>query len=188
MRIIEVIKAMLLNIMHNKVPAFGLLTLAVYLVTFALFKTNDILWSYADMKNYMRLGLACVTGGIATYAIEMIVAVLFNMELNVSFRMNIMLEDFKAYGQKVIEDLNAYAITKEGWSLASDNFEGVRVNLDAQKGNGWFLLRLSLHDPLLPLNIESNDVGGAKKIATELAEFIKAYDKLDAKSLLDFAK
>lgn len=100
--------------------------------------------------------------------------------------MNILLDEFKAYGQQVISDLNEYAKTKEGWSLAPDNFEGVRVNLDDKHGNGWFLLRLSLHDPLLPLNIESNEVGGAKKIAKELCEFIKNYDKLDAKALLNF--
>ena len=102
--------------------------------------------------------------------------------------MNILLDEFKPYGQQVIDDLNAYAETKAGWSLAPNNFEGVRVNLDAKHGNGWFLLRLSLHDPLLPLNIESNDEGGAKIIASELAEFIKKYDKLDAKALIDFAK
>ncbi len=84
-------RSIFFNIMYNKVPAFGLLTLVVYLVTFALFKTNDILWSHADMKNYMRLGLACITGGIATYVIEMIITALFSMELNISFRMNIML-------------------------------------------------------------------------------------------------
>ena len=102
--------------------------------------------------------------------------------------MNIQLEDFKAYGQQVIDDLNAYAANQAGWSLAPSNYEGVRVNLDAEHGNGWFLLRLSLHDPLLPLNIESNDVGGAKKIAQELASFIAGYDKLEASKLLDFAK
>ena len=79
---------------------------------------------------------------------------------SVEFRMNIMLEDFKAYGQSVIDELTAYAEKKEGWSLAPSNYEGVRVNIE--KAHGWFLLRLSLHDPLLPLNIESNDVGGAK--------------------------
>ena len=103
-------------------------------------------------------------------------------------RMNILQDDFKAYGQTVIDELTAYAQSKEGWSLAPSNYEGVRVNLDEAHGNGWFLLRLSLHDPLLPLNIESNDVGGAKKIAKELAAFIKNYDKLDAAKLLDFAK
>ena len=107
---------------------------------------------------------------------------------SVEFRMNIALDDFKAYGQKVIDDLNEYAKNQEGWSLAPHNYEGVRVHLDGKHGNGWFLLRLSLHDPLLPLNIESNEVGGAKKIAKELATFIAGYDKLDAASLVEFAK
>jgi len=62
------------------------------------------------------------------------------------------------------------------------------VNLDENHGNGWFLLRLSLHDPLMPLNIESNDVGGTKKIAAELADFIAGCDMLDAASLLAFVK
>ncbi len=122
------------------------------------------------------------------YTLESLIESLAEPAESVEFRMNILLEDFKAYGQKVIDELNEYACKKEGWSLAENNFEGVRVNLDKAHGNGWFLLRLSLHDPLLPLNIESNDNGGAKKIAGELAEFIKNYDKLDAKALLDFVK
>ena len=102
--------------------------------------------------------------------------------------MNILQEDFKPYGQQVIDDLTAYAANQPGWSLAPSNYEGVRVNLDQAHGDGWFLLRLSLHDPLLPLNIESAKVGGAKEIASELAGFIARYDKLDAASLENFAK
>ena len=102
--------------------------------------------------------------------------------------MNILLDDFKEYGQKVIDDLTAYAQNKKGWSLASDNYEGVRVNLDGEHGNGWFLLRLSLHDPLLPLNIESDEQGGAKKIAKELAEFLSAYDKLEKSKIEEYVK
>ena len=122
------------------------------------------------------------------YTLESLIASLEEPAESVEFRMNIKLDDFKAYGQAVIDELKAYAEKQSGWSLAPSNFEGVRVNLDEAHGNGWFLLRLSLHDPLLPLNIESNDVGGAKKIAGELAAFIANYDKLDAASLLDFAK
>ncbi|MBR2498696.1 MAG: phosphomannomutase/phosphoglucomutase [Clostridia bacterium] len=150
------------------------------------FKENYFLDDGAYIVTKLLIELA--RGKKEGYTLASLIDTLKEPKESVEFRMNIMLEDFKAYGQKVIEDLNAYASNKEGWSLAPDNFEGVRVNLNAEKGNGWFLLRLSLHDPLLPLNIESNDVGGAKKIATELAEFIKGYDKLDAKSLLDFAK
>ena len=122
------------------------------------------------------------------YTLESLIADLDEPAESVEFRMNIKLDDFKAYGQKVIDELTAYVETKEGWSLAPSNYEGVRVNLDADHGNGWFLLRLSLHDPLLPLNIESNDLGGAKKIAKELAAFIAGYDKLEASKLLDYVK
>ena len=102
--------------------------------------------------------------------------------------MNILVEDFKSYGQQVIDALNIYATNQPGWSLAPNNFEGVRVNLDADHGDGWFLLRLSLHDPLLPLNIESNTAGGVKTIAQELAKFLAAYNKLEASKLMDFIK
>ena len=122
------------------------------------------------------------------YTLESLIATLEEPAESVEFRMNILLEDFKTYGQQVIDDLTAYAEKQDGWSLAPSNFEGVRVNLDADHGDGWFLLRLSLHDPLLPLNIESNSIGGAKKIAKELADFIAKYDKLDVQKLLDFTK
>ncbi len=103
------------------------------------------------------------------------------------FRMDLSLEDFKPYGNKIIDELKAYAAEKQGWSLAESNFEGVRVNLDKDHGNGWFLLRLSLHEPLMPLNIESDEEGGVKKIAGELAGFVSAYDLLDTAKLVEFA-
>ncbi len=122
------------------------------------------------------------------YTLESLIASLEEPAESVEFRMNILLDDFKTYGQQVIDELTAYAQKQVGWSLAPSNFEGVRVNLDKEHGNGWFLLRLSLHDPLLPLNIESNSVGGAKRIATELAGFIAGYNKLDAEKLVAFVK
>ena len=102
--------------------------------------------------------------------------------------MNILLEDFKAYGQNVIDKLFDYAKTQKGWEVEAENYEGIRVNLTDEDKDGWFLLRLSLHDPLLPLNIESNKVGGAKLIAKELYEFIKTFDSLDATSLANYVK
>lgn len=122
------------------------------------------------------------------YTLESLIASLEEPAESVEFRMNILVEDFKPYGQQIIEELTAYAKEQNGWGIAPSNFEGVRVNLDKDHGDGWFLLRLSLHDPLLPLNIESNTIGGAKIIAAELADFIARYSQLDAKKLLDFAK
>ena len=150
------------------------------------FKENYFLDDGAYIVTKLLIELA--RGKKEGYTLESLISTLGEPKESVEFRMNILLDDFKEYGQKVIADLNVYAASKDGWSLAPDNFEGVRVNLDAKHGNGWFLLRLSLHDPLLPLNIESNDIGGAKIIANELVGFINNYDKLDAGKLKDFVK
>ena len=150
------------------------------------FKENYFLDDGAYIVTKLLIELA--RGKREGYTLESLIVSLEEPAESVEFRMNILLDDFKAYGQNVIDELTAYAEKKEGWSLAPSNFEGVRVNLDENHGNGWFLLRLSLHDPLLPLNIESNDAGGAKKIAAELAGFISGYDKLDKAALIDFSK
>ncbi len=150
------------------------------------FKENYFLDDGAYIVTKLLIELA--RGKKEGYTLESMIASLEEPAESVEFRMNILQEDFKAYGQQVIDALNAYVGKQEGWSLAPSNYEGVRVNLDENHGNGWFLLRLSLHDPLLPLNIESNEAGGAKKIAKELAGFIAGCDKLDAAKLLDFAK
>ena len=150
------------------------------------FKENYFLDDGAYIVTKLLIELA--RGKKEGYTLESLIATLEEPAESVEFRMNILLEDFKPYGQQVIDELTAYAAGQAGWSLAPSNYEGVRVNLDADHGNGWFLLRLSLHDPLLPLNIESSEVGGAKKIAKELAGFIAGYDKLEAAKLMAFAE
>lgn len=122
------------------------------------------------------------------YRLESLIEGLKEPAESAEFRMNLLPEDFKSYGQQVIDELTAYAAAQPGWSLAEDNYEGVRVNLDEKHGSGWFLLRLSLHDPLMPLNIESNKTGGVREIAAELACFLKSCEGLDTVKLLDFIK
>lgn len=150
------------------------------------FKENYFLDDGAYIVTKLLIELA--RGKKEGYTLESMIADLAEPAESVEFRMNIQLDDFKTYGQNVIDELTKYAQNQEGWSLAPSNFEGVRVNLDAAHGDGWFLLRLSLHDPLLPLNIESNTIGGAKKIASELTTFLAGYDKLEATKFFDFAK
>ena len=87
--------------------------------------------------------------------------------------------DFSAEGAKIIEKLNAYAAQKPYISPAKENYEGVRLNFDKAHGAGWLLVRMSLHEPIMPVNAESEKAGGAKKIVSELYEFLKNFDCLD---------
>lgn len=86
-------------------------------------------------------------------------------------RFPILKEDFRSYGESVIAGVSAYAKT-HAWNVAPDNREGIRVSFGKDKGDGWFLLRLSVHDPIMPLNIESDTVGGTKLIAEQLNDFL----------------
>lgn len=94
-------------------------------------------------------------------------------------RFKITEEDFRACGEKIIENLEEYANSQENWLVADDNREGIRVSFDKDNGDGWLLLRLSVHDPIMPLNIESDSVGGVEKIYSQFYEFLKQTKGLD---------
>lgn len=87
---------------------------------------------------------------------------------------------FRVYGERVLDELEAYAREK-GWAVAQDSREGVRVSFDEEHGDGWFLLRLSVHDPVMPLNVESNVSGGCEVILRQLYPFLNTYEELKRK-------
>ncbi len=95
-------------------------------------------------------------------------------------------EDLQANGDRILGELQAKAESIPGWSLEKENYEGVRVNCDAEHGNGWLLLRKSLHEPIMPLNIESDSEGGTRTIAEALYGLIADEKTLDLTPIRDF--
>ena len=94
-------------------------------------------------------------------------------------RFKIKLEDFKSYGENIIFQLKSEAETRDGWTAEKVNYEGVRINTDKTNGDGWFLLRLSVHDPIMVLNCESDSVGGTQIMLDDIQKFLSKYDELD---------
>ena len=88
-------------------------------------------------------------------------------------RIKITQKDFKECGNTILSNLETYAKTKADWILADDSREGVRVSFDKNNGDGWFLLRLSVHDPILPLNIESDTLGGCRIIREKILSYLR---------------
>jgi phosphomannomutase len=95
------------------------------------------------------------------------------------FRLKIKESDFKTYGLSVIDQLNTFTEKQDNWQIVPKNYEGIRVACKSEDQDGWFLLRLSLHDPVMPLNIESNIAGGVEKIATQLLAFLQTCEGLE---------
>lgn len=102
-------------------------------------------------------------------------------------RLTITQADFREAGKAAIEKVLDYANAREGWHIAPDNREGVRISFDLSDGldNGWFLLRLSVHDPVLPLNVESDVPGGVKTMLTALYKVLKGVPGIDLKPLAE---
>ncbi|MEO0986257.1 MAG: phosphomannomutase/phosphoglucomutase [Cyanobacteria bacterium J06639_14] len=115
----------------------------------------------------------------ADQVITDLIAALEEPQESREIRIKIGAEDFKTYGNSVIDQLKTFVVEQSDWAIVPNNYEGIRVSCQSPEEDGWFLLRLSLHDPVLPLNIESNVAGGVAKIAERLAAFFGAIESLD---------
>lgn len=94
--------------------------------------------------------------------------------------------DFRTLGKGVIEDLKKIAESSPEMTLAPDNYEGVRINFGRGEGDGWVLVRMSVHDPIMPINFESDVAGGNKMIARRLYSLLEKYPFLNTEKLKTF--
>ena len=88
---------------------------------------------------------------------------------------------------RILADFEEHA-RASGIEVAEPNYEGVRLKFNTTQGDGWCLLRKSLHDPIMPLNIQSEQAGGELKIRDFVFDFLKHYDGVDGEYLLNNQK
>lgn len=98
---------------------------------------------------------------------------------SIEHRIDLPKDNFREIGNEILEKLEAFAEKQEGWTVVKNNCEGVRVSVDRQHGDGWLLLRLSVHDPVMPLNVESNVVGGTDIMLDKIKEFIGSLENIE---------
>lgn len=116
-------------------------------------------------------------------ALENLIASLEEPAEEKELRLKITAEDFKSCGQRLIDSVIEEAENHSGWTPAKDNYEGIRVSVNKKNGNGWFLFRLSVHDPLIVLNLESNEIGGIKKMLNEILSLFGKTKEIDFSTL-----
>jgi len=93
-------------------------------------------------------------------------------------RMNILTEDFRNYGENFIEYLTNNM--HPDWSKEAVNYEGVRIYTK----DGSFTARLSVHDPVLIFNFESDVKGGIEKTIRQIKPLLEKHDKIDSENFL----
>lgn len=98
-------------------------------------------------------------------------------------RFPIMTDGFSAYADDVLAAFKRAAECIPGCTLASPNYEGVRLEFSDPEIAGWLLIRKSLHDPIMPLNLESDSASGVDKMLGLIKPVLDSFEKLD-KSVL----
>lgn len=93
------------------------------------------------------------------------------------YRFRIQGEDFRSYGMVALNTFEERA-KKKGYHIAPNSYEGVRITFDSDEVKGWLLLRMSLHDPQMPLNIEGVRDGDCDKLFAIVLELLDGFDRL----------
>ncbi len=93
------------------------------------------------------------------------------------YRFKIEGDDFKEYGKKALATFEQRAKEK-GYNIAPNSYEGVRITFDSEDVKGWVLLRMSLHDPQMPLNIEGVREGDCDKLYSIVLSLLDGFDRL----------
>lgn len=95
-------------------------------------------------------------------------------------RFPIQAEDFKAYGATVLAAFEE-RVKEAGYELPK-SYEGIRVRF-SEEFTGWMLLRASLHDPVMVLNMEGQKEEDVAKITEIAKQMIAGFDELDMTAL-----
>lgn len=103
-------------------------------------------------------------------------------------RLKITAPDFKAYGAQMIAAVNRAAAQTDGVKIADDSFEGTKIIFENADIDGFFIFRLSVHDPIIPINFESAAAGGTQKMAKVLCTWLFEAEGLNLLPLTEFSK
>ncbi len=131
--------------------------------------------AFLAVKLIIALAQASVKGKNLSSLIEKLPPLVEDGE----FRFKIKGEDFKEYGLKVLDEFKKRA-SDAGYTLPH-SYEGVRISFNSEDIKGWMLLRLSLHDPVMPLNIEGARKGDLAKLVEIAKKLTDGFDRLERK-------
>lgn len=80
-------------------------------------------------------------------------------------------ESMEEVARLAVQALREIADAVPSWQVEPINYEGLRVKVG--DGTGWCMLRSSLHEPIISIQIESNLLGGVKDISSILFEGLR---------------
>lgn len=137
------------------------------------FKENH----FSDDGAYIALKIICRMAVLMKEGkkIESLIADLKTPAESVEMRLGILPEDFKTAGAALLEDFRAFCEADSRFHIVEPNYEGIRAAFDDEEVKGWMLMRMSLHDPVIPINLEAEKKGGTDIIKERIRPFLEAH-------------
>lgn len=142
---------------------------------------------YVDDGTYTAvkiIGLLARTAASGEGSLLDLISDLDEMPFDEEFRIQVTdgsLETTTSVFQQLSESLEDKCSTMDGWSFDEDNLEGVRVRLSS---GGFFMIRQSLHDPVISMQAESVSQEEAREqVLKPLLDLLSKYESLDYSAL-----
>lgn len=117
-------------------------------------------------------------GGTLDHLIADLASPLEEADIRLSFTC----QNWRELADKIITRLTA--MSERMLLVSGDNYEGIRAYVS--HADGYFIVRVSVHDPVLAIYIESNKAGGAQSIARLLYAFLNGFGGLDCLPLYEY--
>ena len=96
--------------------------------------------------------------------------------------------DFKALSKQALEEFEKYANGLYYANPDKENYDGIRLCFDELHGNGFALVRPSLHEPVLIVHFESESENGVVKMVKDLFYALRHNAFLDVSPLENYVK
>lgn len=128
----------------------------------------------------VKLVIALAKAAKAGTTLDALIADLSTTYVAREVRFKLLTEDFKAYGKDVLDAFKERAQMAK-YELPT-SYEGVRIRF-RDVATGWMLLRASLHDPVMVLNLEGETQKDLEIITGIAASLVEGFDKLDISTL-----
>ncbi|WP_343209020.1 phosphomannomutase/phosphoglucomutase [Anaerolentibacter hominis] len=93
------------------------------------------------------------------------------------YRFRIDGDNYKEYGDRVLAEFEQKARAR-GLYVVPESYEGIRISFRTEEIRGWLLLRMSLHEPLMPLNMEGEREGDCDRMVGLVRELLEDYEQL----------
>ncbi len=138
---------------------------------------------FSDDGAYIAMKIICLMANLKKEGkrIEDRLKALTHPEETVERRYQITVGDFRGYGEHCLSDFDRFIRESAHFTAVEPNYEGVRAAYENGDKRGWVLLRLSLHDPVMPMNAEARKAGTLDTLLAELEPFFSAHPELREK-------